>query len=48
MNIRHTNAHAIVEAALKQVADLYYGEIGPIIERGRLITGNDILQTFGT
>ena len=32
---------------IKQIADLYYGEIGPIIERGRLITGDDILQTFG-
>lgn len=32
---------------MKQITDLYYGEICPIIERGRLITGNDILQTFG-
>ena len=32
---------------MKQIADLYYNEIGPIIERGRLITGDDILQTFG-
>lgn len=32
---------------MQQIADLYYGEIGPIIERGRLITGNDLLQTFG-
>ncbi len=46
-NIRQTNAPPIVEAALKQIADFYYNEIGPIIERGRLITGNDILQTFG-
>ena len=46
-NIRQTNAHPIVEAALKQIADFYYKEIGPIIERGRLITGNDILRTFG-
>ena len=33
---------------MKQIADLYYGEICPIIERGRLITGDDILQVFGT
>ena len=46
-NIRRTNAHPIVEAALKQIVDVYYNEIGPIMERGRLITGNDILQTFG-
>ncbi len=32
---------------MKQIADLYYDEIAPIIERGRLITGDDILQTFG-
>ena len=32
---------------MKQIADLYYGEISAIIERGRLITGDDILQTFG-
>ena len=46
-NIRQTNAPPIVEAALKQIADFYYNEIGPIMESGRLITGNDILQTFG-
>ena len=46
-NIRRTNAPPIVEAALKQIADFYYNEIGPIMERGRLITGDDILQTFG-
>ena len=32
---------------MKQIVDLYYYEIGPIIERGRLITGDDILRTFG-
>ena len=32
---------------MKQIADLYYHEIGPIMERGRLITGDDILRTFG-
>ena len=46
-NIRRTNAPPIVEAALKQIADFYYNEIGPMMARGRLITGNDILQTFG-
>ena len=46
-DMRQTNAPPIVEAALKQIADFYYNEISPIIERGRLITGNDILQTFG-
>lgn len=45
--IRRTNAPPIVEEALKRIANLYYDEIGPIMERGRLITGNDILQTFG-
>ena len=46
-NIRRTNAPPMVETALKRIADLYYNEIGPIMERDRLITGNDILQTFG-
>ena len=46
-DIRQTNASPIVEAALKQIADFYYNEIGPMMERGRLITGDDILQTFG-
>ncbi|MCE2395703.1 CCA tRNA nucleotidyltransferase [Candidatus Poribacteria bacterium] len=32
---------------MKQIADLYHYEIGPIIERGKLITGDDILRTFG-
>ena len=32
---------------MKQIADFYYHEIGPIMERGRLITGDDILRTFG-
>ena len=36
-----------VNELMKQIADLYYGEIGPIIEQGRLITGDDILQAFG-
>ena len=46
-DIRRTNASPTVEAALKQIVDFYYDEIGPMMERGRLITGNDILQTFG-
>ena len=46
-NIRRTNAPPMVETALKRIADLYYNEIAPIMERGRLITGDDILQTFG-
>ena len=32
---------------MQQITDLYYHEICPIMERGRLITGDDILQTFG-
>ena len=36
-----------VDELMKQIADQYYGEISPIIERGRLITGDDVLQTFG-
>ena len=31
---------------LKQVADTYYEHILPIRKRGRLITGNDLIQTF--
>ena len=42
-----TNAPPIVEAALKQIADFHYNEFAPIMEHGRLITGDDILQTFG-
>lgn len=45
--IRRTDAPPIVEEALQRIADLYYNEIGPIMERGRLITGDDILQMFG-
>ncbi len=37
-----------VNELIEQIADLYYGEICPIIEQGRLITGDDILQVFGT
>ena len=37
-----------IDDLMKQIAVLYYDEIAPIMARGRLITGNDILQTFGT
>jgi hypothetical protein len=46
-HIRRTNAPPMVEALLKQFADFYYNEFAPIMARGRLITGTDILQTFG-
>ena len=36
-----------IDELMKQIADLYYGEISAIIERDRLITGDDILQRFG-
>lgn len=35
------------EAVIRKIADLYHHEILPIIERGRLITGHDIIQTLG-
>lgn len=40
------DTHQIGEL-MKQIADLYYDQIAPIMEHGRLITGDDILQTFG-
>ncbi|RKU08591.1 hypothetical protein C6502_15380 [Candidatus Poribacteria bacterium] len=46
-DMRWINAPPTVEVLLKQIADFYYNEFAPIMERGRLITGNDILQTFG-
>lgn len=46
-NPRRTDAPPIVEVLLKQIADFYYNDFAPIMEHGRLITGNDILQTFG-
>ena len=36
-----------IDELMKHITDLYYHQIGPMMERGRLITGNDILQTFG-
>ena len=46
-DMRWINAPPTVEVLLKQIADFYYNEFAPIMERGRLITGDDILQTFG-
>ena len=46
-NPRRTDAPPIVEALLKQIADFYYNDFAPIMEHGRLITGDDILQFFG-
>lgn len=46
-NPRRTDAPPIVEALLKQIADFYYNDFAPIMEHGRLITGDDILQIFG-
>ena len=40
------DTHQINEL-LKQITDLYYDQLAPIMERGRLITGSDILQRFG-
>lgn len=36
----------IDSAILKQVADTYYEYILPILNQGKLITGNDLIQTF--
>ena len=38
--------YPIDSAILKQVADTYYEQILPIRKQGRLITGNDLIQTF--
>ena len=46
--IHQTDAPPIVEAVLKQIADFYYNKFALIMEHGRLITGDDILETFGT
>ena len=35
------------EAVMRNIADLYYNEISPMIESGRLITGHDIIRTLG-
>ena len=40
------DTHQIGEL-MKQIAEVYYDQIAPIMEHGRLITGDDILQTFG-
>lgn len=46
-DMRWINAPPTVEVLLKQIADFYYNEFAPILERGKLITGDDILRTFG-
>ncbi len=38
--------YTIDSAILKQVADTYYKYILPIFKQGKLITGNDLIQTF--
>ena len=38
--------YPIDSVILKQVADTYYEHILPIRKQGRLITGNDLIQTF--
>ena len=38
--------YPIDSAILKQVADTYYEYILPILNQGKLITGNDLIQTF--
>jgi putative nucleotidyltransferase with HDIG domain len=35
------------ETVMCKIADLYYNEILPIVTRGRLITGHDVIQTLG-
>lgn len=39
-------AHSINSEVLKQIADTYYKHVLPIQERGRLITGGDLIQMF--
>ena len=41
-----TAVYSLDPTILKQVADTYYEHILPICEQGRLITGNDLIQTF--
>ena len=38
--------YPIEPTILKQVADTYYEHVLPICKQGRLITGNDLIQTF--
>ena len=38
--------YPIDSTILKRVADTYYEHILPIRKQGRLITGNDLIQTF--
>ena len=39
--------YTIDSAILKRVADIYYEHILPILNQGKLITGKDLIQTFG-
>ena len=39
-------AQPIHSEVLKRIADTYYTHVLPIQEQGRLITGNDLMQTF--
>ena len=39
-------SHPIPSEMLKRIADTYYTHILPVQEQGRLITGNDLMQTF--
>ena len=45
--LRQPDDMSKTEAVMRQIADLYYHEILPTMTRGRLITGHDIMQTFG-
>ena len=39
-------SHPINSEVLKQITDIYYEQVLPIQEEGRLITGNDLMQMF--
>ena len=48
VNLRASHGdRPFINELMKQITDFYYNEIAPLMERGRLITGDDILQTFG-
>ena len=38
---------AKLECVMREIADFYFSEILPMMVRGRLITGHDIIQTLG-
>ncbi|MBI1928054.1 HD domain-containing protein [Candidatus Poribacteria bacterium] len=44
--LRQPDDERKTEDVMKQVADRYYQEIRPMMTRGRLITGHDIMQAF--